>query len=103
VKIILALRPTPGHVRLSIGIEHIDDILADLVQALAKVRDFSPQVHRRSLHPVPYCRGQPDQRKRSHRMSVVDQTPLCSLDHPVGAREQYRRNIKPECLCRPEN
>jgi O-acetylhomoserine (thiol)-lyase len=26
---------TPGHVRLSIGIEHIDDILADLDQALA--------------------------------------------------------------------
>jgi O-acetylhomoserine (thiol)-lyase len=28
---------TPGYVRLSIGIEHIDDILADLDQALAKV------------------------------------------------------------------
>ena len=27
---------TPGYVRLSIGIEHIDDILADLKQALAK-------------------------------------------------------------------
>jgi len=27
---------TPGYVRLSIGIEHIDDILADLEQALAK-------------------------------------------------------------------
>ena len=26
---------TPGYVRLSIGIEHIDDILADLDQALA--------------------------------------------------------------------
>ena len=26
---------TPGYVRLSIGIEHIDDILADLEQALA--------------------------------------------------------------------
>jgi O-acetylhomoserine (thiol)-lyase len=25
---------TPGYVRLSIGIEHIDDILADLDQAL---------------------------------------------------------------------
>src|ERR1035441_2596990 len=28
---------TPGYVRLSIGIEHIDDILADLDQALAEV------------------------------------------------------------------
>jgi O-acetylhomoserine (thiol)-lyase len=27
---------TPGYVRLSIGLEHIDDILADLAQALAK-------------------------------------------------------------------
>ena len=27
---------TPGYVRLSIGIEHVDDILADLEQALAK-------------------------------------------------------------------
>jgi O-acetylhomoserine (thiol)-lyase len=26
---------TPGYVRLSIGLEHIDDILADLDQALA--------------------------------------------------------------------
>ena len=25
---------TPGYVRLSVGIEHIDDILADLAQAL---------------------------------------------------------------------
>jgi O-acetylhomoserine (thiol)-lyase len=29
---------TPGYVRLSVGIEHIDDILADLDQALAAVR-----------------------------------------------------------------
>jgi O-acetylhomoserine (thiol)-lyase len=28
---------TPGYVRLSVGIEHIDDIIADLDQALAKV------------------------------------------------------------------
>ena len=28
---------TPGYVRLSIGIEHIDDILADLDQALQKI------------------------------------------------------------------
>jgi O-acetylhomoserine (thiol)-lyase len=28
---------TPGYVRLSIGIEHIDDILADIGQALDKV------------------------------------------------------------------
>ena len=27
---------TPGYVRLSIGIEHIDDIIADLDQALNK-------------------------------------------------------------------
>jgi O-acetylhomoserine (thiol)-lyase len=26
---------TPGYVRLSVGIEHIDDIIADLEQALA--------------------------------------------------------------------
>ena len=26
---------TPGYVRLSVGIEHIDDIIADLDQALA--------------------------------------------------------------------
>jgi len=28
---------TPGYVRLSIGIEHIDDIIEDLDQALKKV------------------------------------------------------------------
>jgi O-acetylhomoserine (thiol)-lyase len=28
---------SPGYVRLSTGIEHIDDILTDLDQALAKV------------------------------------------------------------------
>jgi len=28
---------TPGYVRLSIGLEHIEDILADLDQALAAV------------------------------------------------------------------
>jgi len=33
----LASGVTPGYVRLSVGIEHIDDILADLDQALAKV------------------------------------------------------------------
>ncbi|MGE4253495.1 MAG: PLP-dependent transferase, partial [Parvibaculaceae bacterium] len=27
---------TPGYVRLSVGIEHIDDIIADLDQALAQ-------------------------------------------------------------------
>lgn len=32
----LASGVTPGYVRLSVGIEHIDDILADLEQALAK-------------------------------------------------------------------
>ena len=31
----LATGVSPGYVRLSIGIEHIDDILADLAQALA--------------------------------------------------------------------
>ncbi|MFX8700455.1 PLP-dependent transferase, partial [Acinetobacter baumannii] len=31
----LASGVSPGYVRLSIGIEHIDDILADLDQALA--------------------------------------------------------------------
>ena len=33
----LASGVTPGYVRLSIGIEHIDDILADLEQALKAV------------------------------------------------------------------
>ena len=33
----LATGVTPGYVRLSIGIEHIDDIIADLAQALDKV------------------------------------------------------------------
>jgi O-acetylhomoserine (thiol)-lyase len=28
---------TPGYVRLSIGIEHVDDIVADLEQALEQV------------------------------------------------------------------
>jgi O-acetylhomoserine (thiol)-lyase len=28
---------TPGYVRLSIGIEHIDDVLTDIDQALTKV------------------------------------------------------------------
>ena len=28
---------TPGYVRLSVGIEHIDDILADLNQALQQI------------------------------------------------------------------
>jgi O-acetylhomoserine (thiol)-lyase len=28
---------TPGYVRLSIGIEHIDDIIADIEQALGKI------------------------------------------------------------------
>jgi O-acetylhomoserine (thiol)-lyase len=32
----LATGVTPGYVRLSVGIEHIDDILSDLEQALAK-------------------------------------------------------------------
>ena len=33
----LATGTTDGYVRLSVGIEHIDDILADLDQALAAV------------------------------------------------------------------
>ncbi|MEM7226953.1 MAG: PLP-dependent transferase [Pseudomonadota bacterium] len=35
----LATGVTPGYVRLSVGIEHIDDILADLEQALLTVRE----------------------------------------------------------------
>jgi O-acetylhomoserine (thiol)-lyase len=31
----MATGVTPGYVRLSVGIEHIDDIIADLEQALA--------------------------------------------------------------------
>jgi len=34
---LLASGVTPGYVRLSVGIEHIDDILEDIDQALAKV------------------------------------------------------------------
>ncbi|MEE3326977.1 MAG: PLP-dependent transferase, partial [Myxococcota bacterium] len=34
---LLASGVTPGYVRLSIGIEHVDDILADIDQALAKI------------------------------------------------------------------
>ena len=36
---------TPGYVRLSIGIEHIDDIQADILQALeaATATSFSPR------------------------------------------------------------
>ena len=34
----LASGVTPGYVRLSVGIEHIDDIIADLAQALAAAR-----------------------------------------------------------------
>jgi len=34
---LLAAGVTPGYVRLSVGIEHIDDILEDIDQALAKV------------------------------------------------------------------
>jgi O-acetylhomoserine (thiol)-lyase len=34
---LMASGATPGYVRLSVGIEHIDDIIADLEQALAKV------------------------------------------------------------------
>jgi O-acetylhomoserine (thiol)-lyase len=33
----LAAGVTPGYVRLSIGIEHIDDIIEDLTNALGKV------------------------------------------------------------------
>ena len=33
---------TPGYVRLAIGIEHIDDIIGDLEQALASVREAAP-------------------------------------------------------------
>jgi O-acetylhomoserine (thiol)-lyase len=36
----LAAGVAPGAVRLSVGIEHIDDILADLAQALEQV-DFA--------------------------------------------------------------
>ena len=28
---------TPGYVRLSIGLEHVDDIIADFEQALSKI------------------------------------------------------------------
>ena len=34
---LLAAGITPGFVRLSIGLEHVDDIIADYEQALAKI------------------------------------------------------------------
>ena len=34
---LLSAGVSPGYVRLSIGIEHIDDIIADIEQALEKV------------------------------------------------------------------
>ena len=34
---LLAAGVTPGYVRLSVGIEHVDDILADIDQALARI------------------------------------------------------------------
>jgi len=33
----LATGVTPGYVRLSVGIEHVDDIIGDLTQSLDKV------------------------------------------------------------------
>ncbi|HEY9547909.1 MAG TPA: PLP-dependent transferase, partial [Kiloniellaceae bacterium] len=35
----LATGVTPGYLRLSVGIEHIDDILADIGQALEAAAD----------------------------------------------------------------
>jgi O-acetylhomoserine (thiol)-lyase len=34
---------TPGYIRLSVGIEHIDDIIADLDQALAVAAQSMPK------------------------------------------------------------
>ena len=34
---LLAAGITPGYVRLSIGLEHVDDIIADFEQALSKI------------------------------------------------------------------
>jgi O-acetylhomoserine (thiol)-lyase len=39
---LVAAGVTPDTVRLAIGIEHIDDILADLDQALAAASQFRP-------------------------------------------------------------
>lgn len=36
----MAAGVTKDHIRLSVGIEHIDDIKADLLQALEKVADL---------------------------------------------------------------
>jgi O-succinylhomoserine sulfhydrylase len=33
----LAVNITPGLIRISVGLEHRDDILADIVQALAAI------------------------------------------------------------------
>jgi O-acetylhomoserine (thiol)-lyase len=40
---------TPGYVRLSVGLEHPDDILADLKQALAQAKTANPPLLRRLL------------------------------------------------------
>ena len=39
----LAAGVTPGYVRLSVGIEHIDDIIADISQALDTASAISPK------------------------------------------------------------
>jgi O-acetylhomoserine/O-acetylserine sulfhydrylase len=40
----LAAGVTPTLLRISVGIEHIDDIKADLEQAFAKVAQFEPEL-----------------------------------------------------------
>jgi O-acetylhomoserine (thiol)-lyase len=40
----LAAGVTPALLRVSVGIEHIDDIKADLAQAFAKIKEHSAQL-----------------------------------------------------------
>jgi methionine-gamma-lyase len=43
----------PGGIRLSIGIEHPDDIILDLEEALARIDDYSSTDSQSSVHAVP--------------------------------------------------
>ncbi len=48
----IATGVTPGYVRLSVGIEHIDDILADLDQALHAATDHGGRIPTTTQHKV---------------------------------------------------
>jgi len=49
----------PGMVRLSVGIEHLDDIIADLQQALDSVAQSAPQPVSAAAAPAALATGAP--------------------------------------------